>query len=328
MLAQEEARLLQHNFIGTEHLLLGLILERDGVAAQTLAELDLSLADVRTKVEEVVGRSGLEDGGSPPFTPRAKKVLELALREALQLGHTYIGTEHILLGILREGGGVASQVLVSLGVEPAQLRQQLMQKLVLGYQEAESGALTASSGGRLVECSFCGRRPPASGRLVSGRGGSAYICEHCLQDLTQSLAEPSDEDRPVIVGPVVITGQLPPDEEAARTDITRAFTSVFVLSQDRRTVPNVEGGERLGSCLKEAQERHAALRRKDHAVSVAAIEFVDERHASVSFTLSLEGVPATMLSGEALAIDGVWTVARSTFCALMDLVGVRCPSEE
>ena len=118
VLAQEEARLLNHNFIGTEHILLGLIHEGEGVAAKALESLGISLEAVREKVEETIGPAGSSTTGSPPFTPRAKKVLELSLREALQLGHNYIGTEHMLLGLVREGEGVAAQVLVSLGRRP------------------------------------------------------------------------------------------------------------------------------------------------------------------------------------------------------------------
>src|SRR5580658_10249457 len=116
VLAQEEARLLNHSFIGTEHLLLGLIHEGDGLAAKTLESLGISLEAVRAKVADTIGPAGVAPTGSPPFTPRAKKVLELALREALQLGHNYIGTEHILLGLVREGEGVAAQVLQSLDI--------------------------------------------------------------------------------------------------------------------------------------------------------------------------------------------------------------------
>src|SRR5204862_605236 len=105
VLAQEEARLLNHNFIGTEHILLGLIHEGEGVAAKALEQLGISLEAVREKVEETIGPAGSSTTGSPPFTPRAKKVLELSLREALQLGHNYIGTEHMLLGLVREGEG-------------------------------------------------------------------------------------------------------------------------------------------------------------------------------------------------------------------------------
>ncbi len=110
VLAQEEARLLNHNYIGTEHILLGLIHEGEGVAAKALESLGISLEAVRSQVEEIIGQGGSSPSGHIPFTPRAKKVLELSLREALQLGHNYIGTEHILLGLIREGEGVAAQV--------------------------------------------------------------------------------------------------------------------------------------------------------------------------------------------------------------------------
>jgi ATP-dependent Clp protease ATP-binding subunit ClpC len=144
VLAQEEARLLNHSFIGTEHILLGLIHEGEGVAAKALEQLGISLEAVREKVEETIGLSGNAPTGSPPFTPRAKKVLELSLREALQLGHNYIGTEHMLLGLVREGEGVAAQVLVSLGADLARVRQQVIQ-LLSGYQGKETVGATAGS---------------------------------------------------------------------------------------------------------------------------------------------------------------------------------------
>jgi ATP-dependent Clp protease ATP-binding subunit ClpC len=148
VLAQEEARLLNHNFIGTEHILLGLIHEGEGVAAKALESLGISLEAVREKVEETIGPAGSSTTGSPPFTPRAKKVLELSLREALQLGHNYIGTEHMLLGLVREGEGVAAQVLVSLGADLSRVRQQVIQ-LLSGYQSpgGKEGA-TAGTGGQ------------------------------------------------------------------------------------------------------------------------------------------------------------------------------------
>jgi ATP-dependent Clp protease ATP-binding subunit ClpC len=136
VLAQEEARLLNHSFIGTEHILLGLMHEGDGVAAQALESLGISLEAVREKVGETIGMAGAAPSGSPPFTPRAKKVLELSLREALQLGHSYIGTEHMLLGILREGEGVGATVLVSLGGGLGRVRQQVIQ-LMSGYGYAD-----------------------------------------------------------------------------------------------------------------------------------------------------------------------------------------------
>jgi ATP-dependent Clp protease ATP-binding subunit ClpA len=129
VLAQEEARLLKHNYIGTEHLLLGLLTQSPSVATTALESLGISLEAVRSQVEERIGHGAEEPSGHLPFTPRAKKVLELSLREMLQLGHNYIGTEHLLLGLLREGEGVAAQVLVTLGADRDRVGQQIMELL-------------------------------------------------------------------------------------------------------------------------------------------------------------------------------------------------------
>ncbi len=145
VLAQEEARLLNHNYIGTEHILLGLIHEGEGVAAKALESLGISLEKVRQQVEEIIGAGQSPPSGHIPFTPRAKKVLELSLREALQLGHNYIGTEHILLGLIREGEGVAAQVLVKLGADLGRVRQQVIQ-LLSGYTGAKDPATTGGGG--------------------------------------------------------------------------------------------------------------------------------------------------------------------------------------
>ena len=144
VLAQEEARMLNHNYIGTEHILLGLIHEGEGVAAKALESLGISLEAVRQQVEEIIGQGQQAPSGHIPFTPRAKKVLELSLREALQLGHNYIGTEHILLGLIREGEGVAAQVLVKLGGDLHRVRQQVIQ-LLHGHQGKGPGAAGAPS---------------------------------------------------------------------------------------------------------------------------------------------------------------------------------------
>ena len=141
ILAQEEARLLNHNYIGTEHILLGLIHEHEGVAAKALESLDISLESVRGQVEEIIGQGAKPPSGHIPFTPRAKRVLELSLREALQLGHNYIGTEHILLGLIREGEGVAAQVLVKLGADLARVREQVVHLL------ATLGEVSSSASG-------------------------------------------------------------------------------------------------------------------------------------------------------------------------------------
>jgi Clp amino terminal domain, pathogenicity island component/UvrB/uvrC motif len=139
-LAQEEARLLRHDYVGTEHLLLGLIHEGEGIAAKALESLGISLEAVRAQVEEIIGRGQTTPSGHIPLTPRAKKVLELSLREALRLGHHYIGTEHILLGLIREGEGLAAQVLTRLGADHGRLREQVL-RLLTGDGE-QAGAQT------------------------------------------------------------------------------------------------------------------------------------------------------------------------------------------
>jgi ATP-dependent Clp protease ATP-binding subunit ClpC len=138
--AQDEAKMLNHNYIGTEHLLLGLIHEDEGLAARALKTLGVRLDETRQEVEDIIGRGEGAQIGHIPFTPRAKQVLELSLREALQLDHSYIGTEHILLGLMREGGGVAAQVLVRSGVDLNMARQEVI-RLLRGYTAAQADDL-------------------------------------------------------------------------------------------------------------------------------------------------------------------------------------------
>jgi ATP-dependent Clp protease ATP-binding subunit ClpC len=155
VLAQEEARMLNQNYIGTEHILLGLIHEGEGVAGKSLENLGISLDAVREQVQEIIGQGQQAPSGHIPFTPRAKKVLELSLREALQLGHNYIGTEHILLGLIREGEGVAAQVLVKLGADVDRLREQVMVVLAEDegreHQRAEVGPTEGARAASLVD---------------------------------------------------------------------------------------------------------------------------------------------------------------------------------
>ena len=160
VLAQEEAKMLNHNYIGTEHILLGLIHEGEGVAAKALESLGISLDAVREQVQDIIGQGQQQPTGHIPFTPRAKKVLELSLREALQLGHNYIGTEHILLGLIREGEGVAAQVLVKLGADLNRVRQQVIQ-LLSGYQGKEQVAVGGND-----------RRRPTRARRFSTSSGA------------------------------------------------------------------------------------------------------------------------------------------------------------
>ena len=176
VLAQEEARMLNHNYIGTEHLLLGLIHEGEGVAARALESLGISLEAVRQQVEEIIGQGEDPPQGHIPFTPRAKTVLELSLREAQQLGHNYIGTEHILLGLIREGKGVAAQVLVKLGADLNRVRQQVTQ-LVHGHQAMEP---PAASGG------------PRRARLPSDHPAGADALESRLSALEQRVGTGPD----------------------------------------------------------------------------------------------------------------------------------------
>jgi ATP-dependent Clp protease ATP-binding subunit ClpC len=170
VLAQEEARLLNHNYIGTEHILLGLIHEGEGVAAKALESLSISLEAVRSQVEDIIGQGGSSPSGHIPFTPRAKKVLELSLREALQLGHNYIGTEHILLGLIREGEGVAAQVLVKLGADLSRVRQQVIQ-LLSGYSGPASAGGAPSEGGKASATTGGSGQDAPSGSLILDQFG-------------------------------------------------------------------------------------------------------------------------------------------------------------
>ncbi len=168
VLAQEEARMLNHNYIGTEHILLGLIHEGEGVAAKALESLGISLDAVREQVQEIIGQGQQAPSGHIPFTPRAKKVLELSLREALQLGHNYIGTEHILLGLIREGEGVAAQVLVKLGADLNRVRQQVIQ-LLSGYTT--------------------GKEPATAGGPAEGTPAGSLVLDQFGRNLTQAARE-------------------------------------------------------------------------------------------------------------------------------------------
>jgi len=184
--------MLNHDYIGTEHLLLGLVRERDGVGGKALASLDISLEAVRRQVEEIVGQGHAAPTGHIPFTPRSKKVLELSLREALQLGHNYIGTEHILLGLVREGEGVATQVLVQLGANLSGVRETVIQ-LMSGWTES-----AASSGGEEI-----GVFTETVGASVEAVADDAPTCPNCFASLDETLAvkifEKTADDEPFSV---------------------------------------------------------------------------------------------------------------------------------
>jgi ATP-dependent Clp protease ATP-binding subunit ClpC len=174
VIAQDEARQLHHGYIGTEHILLGLVRQADGVAAEILTSFGVTVDAVRNEVEAMLGESHdpavQAESASPPFTPRAKKVLELSLREALQLGHNYIGTEHILLGIIREEEGVAAQVLTGLGVDLATARQRVIAFISGQQHEGYAG----NPSGRAVTSQF----------VRVDRAGAEPRCPQCRADLS------------------------------------------------------------------------------------------------------------------------------------------------
>ena len=232
VLAQEESRLLSHNYIGTEHILLGLIHEGEGVAAKALESLGISLVDVRREVEDIVGHGASAPVGHIPFTPRAKKVLELSLREALQLGHNYIGTEHVLLGLIREGDGVAAQVLGKLGADLATVRQKVILLLAdagtTGLLRADVGetatrATAVAGRSRAPQCSFCRRDLSTVERYAPGTG--AAICADCITAAHLALAAADADERMLTLAPRV-TGTPPPDDPAAVEQILTAIRAV------------------------------------------------------------------------------------------------------
>ena len=238
VLAQEEARRLGHNYIGTEHLLLGLLREGEGVAAQAIGRMGISLADVRSDVVRIIGELSEAPSGHIPFTPRSKKVLELSLREAMQLGHNYIGTEHILLGLVREGEGVAAQVLVARGADLKRVRATVLEEL----QNITPGSRASGP-----------RRTPGGEEALSNAqqlaGSSAVGSHHLLEALARSedslaskvlislgvdadtLAAKIDE-----LG-IEGTSDVTPEESAARQMELRVEADVaYVVLRDAGTV--------------------------------------------------------------------------------------------
>ena len=184
VLAQDEARALKHNYIGTEHILLGLLREEEGLAARVLESLDITVEEVRAQVARIVGQGDEVTTGQIPFTPRAKKVLELALREALSLGHNYIGTEHILLGLVRENEGVAARILLDFDADAEKIRNEIIRMLSgPGRRQAGAGGGPAarsrsprSSSTSSAATSRSRRRRASSTRSSAARPRSSGSC--------------------------------------------------------------------------------------------------------------------------------------------------------
>ena len=307
VLAQEEARMLNHNYIGTEHILLGLIHEGEGVAAKGLESLGISLEGVRAQVEEIIGQGQQAPSGHIPFTPRAKKVLELSLREALQLGHNYIGTEHILLGLIREGEGVAAQVLVKLGADLNRVRQQVIQ-LLSGYQGKEAvtqgGPAEGTPSTSLVLDQF-GRNLTAAareGKLDPVIGRDLEI-ERVMQILSRRT-----KNNPVLIGEpgvgktAVVEGLA---QAIAKNDVPETLKDKQLYSLDLGAL--VAGSryrgdfeERLKKVLKEIKTRGDI------------IIFIDEIHTLVGAGAAEGAIDAASILKPMLARGELQTIGATT----------------
>ncbi len=305
VLAQEEARLLNHNYIGTEHLLLGLIHEGEGLAAKALESLGVSLDQVRSQVEDMIGVGTATPQGHIPFTPRAKKVLELSLREALQLGHNYIGTEHILLGLLREGEGVAAQVLMKIGLDMQKVRQTVLQ-LMQGYQgqqgegkagsEAPSGSLVLDQFGRnLTALAATAKLDPVIGR------------EREIERVMQILSR-RNKNNPVLIGEPGV-GKTAIVEGLAQRIIqkevpeTLANKQIYTLDLGALVAGSRYRGdfeERLKKVLKEIRQRGDI------------VLFIDELHTLVGAGAAEGAIDAASILKPMLARGELQTIGATT----------------
>ncbi|CAB4529513.1 unannotated protein [freshwater metagenome] len=307
VLAQEEARMLNHNYIGTEHILLGLIHEGEGVAAKGLESLGISLEGVRAQVEEIIGQGQQAPSGHIPFTPRAKKVLELSLREALQLGHNYIGTEHILLGLIREGEGVAAQVLVKLGADLNRVRQQVIQ-LLSGYQGKEAvtqgGPAEGTPSTSLVLDQF-GRNLTAAAR--EGKLDPVIGRENEIERVMQVLSRRT-KNNPVLIGEpgvgktAVVEGLA---QAIAKNDVPETLKDKQLYSLDLGAL--VAGSryrgdfeERLKKVLKEIKTRGDI------------IIFIDEIHTLVGAGAAEGAIDAASILKPMLARGELQTIGATT----------------
>ena len=307
VLAQEEAKLLKHNYIGTEHILLGLIHEGEGVAAKALEGMGISLEQVREQVTEIIGEGQQAPSGHIPFTPRAKKVLELSLREALQLGHSYIGTEHILLGLIREGEGVAAQVLVKLGADLARVRQEVI-KLLSGYQGKEPASTGAreegTPSGSLVLDQFGTNLTAAAreGKLdpVVGREMQMQRVMQVLSRRTKNnpvlIGEPGVGKTSVVEGLAqsIVNGEVPEPLEGKQL-YTLDLGSLVAGSRYRGDFE-----ERLKKVLKEIRTRGDI------------ILFIDEIHTLVGAGAAEGAIDAASILKPMLARGELQTIGATT----------------
>src|ERR1700728_2779088 len=307
VLAQEEARMLNHNYIGTEHILLGLIHEGEGVAAKALESLGVSQEAVRRQVEEIIGQGERVPTGHIPFTPRAKKVLELALREALQLGHNYIGTEHILLGLIREGEGIAAQVLVKLGADLNRVRQQVIQ-LLHGSQGKEPAAAgtpseTAPStslvldqfGRNLTQAAREGKLDPVIGR------------EKEIERLMQVLSRRT-KNNPVLIG----------EPGVGKTAVVEGLAQAIVKGEVPETLKDKQlytldlGSLVAGSRYRGDFEERLKKVLKEIRTRGDIILFIDEIHTLVGAGAAEGAIDAASILKPMLARGELQTIGATT----------------
>jgi ATP-dependent Clp protease ATP-binding subunit ClpC len=305
VLAQEEARMLNHNYIGTEHILLGLIHEGEGVAAKAMESLGISLEAVRQQVEEIIGQGQQAPSGHIPFTPRAKKVLELSLREALQLGHNYIGTEHILLGLIREGEGVAAQVLVKLGADLNRVRQQVIQ-LLNGYQSKEpagtapegtpSTSLVLDQFGRnLTQAAREGKLDPVIGR------------EKEIERLMQVLSRRT-KNNPVLIG----------EPGVGKTAVVEGLAQAIVRGEVPETLKDKQlytldlGSLVAGSRYRGDFEERLKKVLKEIRTRGDIIMFIDEIHTLVGAGAAEGAIDAASILKPMLARGELQTIGATT----------------
>src|ERR1700743_724009 len=307
VLAQEEARMLNHNYIGTEHILLGLIHEGEGVAAKALESLGISLEAGRQQVEEIIGQGQQAPSGHIPFTPRAKKVLELSLREALQLGHNYIGTEHILLGLIREGAGVAAQVLVSLGAALNKVRQQVIQ-LLSGYQGKEAVAVGGNDaapdkgsqildqfGRNLTQAARDGKLDPVIGR------------EKEMERVMQILSRRS-KNNPVLIG----------EPGVGKTAVVEGLAQAIVKGDVPETLKDKQlysldlGSLIAGSRYRGDFEERLKKVTKEIRTRGDIIVFIDEIHTLVGAGAAEGAIDAASILKPLLARGELQTIGATT----------------
>ena len=308
VLAQEEARMLNHDYIGTEHILLGLIHEGEGVAAKALESLGISLEAVRQQVEEIIGRGQQAPSGHIPFTPRAKKVFELSLREALQLGHNYIGTEHILLGLIREGDGVAAQVLVKLGADLNRVRQQVIQ-LLQGSQGTEPAAAAAAPSETAPSTSIVldqfGRNLTAAAR--EGKLDPVIGREKEIERVMQVLCRRT-KNNPVLVG----------EPGVGKTAVVEGLAQKIVKGEVPETLKNKQlytldlGALVAGSRYRGDFEERLKKVLKEIRTRGDIILFIDELHTLVGAGAAEGAIDAASILKPMLARGELQTIGATT----------------